>query len=66
MPSEARRPEDRSEPTAAGSTTGAEGADRWDTWRLYFETTALLTSRVPGAACAWGSWPAAWCSRRRG
>ena len=46
MPSEARRPEDRSEPTAAGSTTGAEGADRWDTWRLYFETTARLTSRV--------------------
>ena len=46
MPLEARRPEDRSEPTAAGSTPGAKGTDRWDTWRLYFETTALLTSRV--------------------
>lgn len=51
MPPEARQPEDRSERTPAGattpgSTTGAEGPDRWDTWRLYFETTARLTSRV--------------------
>lgn len=51
MPPEPSQPEDRSEPSSAGATTpgpitGAEGPDRWDTWRLYFETTALLTARI--------------------
>ncbi|WP_082682009.1 MarR family winged helix-turn-helix transcriptional regulator [Kocuria rhizophila] len=51
MPPEPRQPEDRSEPSSAGAATpgpitGAEGPDRWDTWRLYFETTALLTARI--------------------
>lgn len=46
MPTEARHPEDRFEPAAAGTTTGAERPDRWETWRLYFETTALLTARI--------------------
>ncbi|MCT1544679.1 MULTISPECIES: MarR family winged helix-turn-helix transcriptional regulator [Kocuria] len=46
MPPEARQSEDRSERTPVGATAGTEGPDRWDTWRLYFETTAQLTSRV--------------------
>ncbi|WP_144832060.1 MarR family winged helix-turn-helix transcriptional regulator [Kocuria rhizophila] len=51
MPPEPSQPEDRSEPSSAGATTpgpitGVEGPDRWDTWRLYFETTARLTSRI--------------------